>query len=116
MKLFKQAAAIIVAVCFFGGTAVPTLAFVTPQNQVEAIDARVIPTQKEAQSAIFEVGQQLHQARLASVNSPTAESEFLAAQRAFEFGRYDEAVQHARNAQATFVSGPNWLTHDQVRR
>ncbi|MGH8012297.1 MAG: hypothetical protein ACREQ4_07355, partial [Candidatus Binataceae bacterium] len=60
MKFFKRAAAVAVAVSMLGALGAPAFAFSTPQNQIQAIPAQIVPTEQQAQKTIFEVGQRLH--------------------------------------------------------
>jgi type II secretory pathway pseudopilin PulG len=116
MKFFKRATVAIAAISMLGAAAVPVFAFSTPQNQVQAIPAQVVPTAQQAQSALFTLGQRIRAARLAGFTSPTTRSEYLQAQRDFQYGRYDEAMNHANAAAAALPSVPNWVTEAQLHR
>jgi hypothetical protein len=72
-------------------------------------DAVVLPTQQETQRAISEAGQRIAEARLASFDSPVADSDYLAAERDYDFGRYDQAVADATAAEKALPDNPNWI-------
>ena len=55
------------------------------------------------------LNQRLEAAQRASFYSDDAVSEYLAAKRFYEFGRYDEALAHARSAERALLQIPNWI-------
>ncbi|MGH7985230.1 MAG: hypothetical protein ACRD4Q_09940 [Candidatus Acidiferrales bacterium] len=116
MRILKKACAVAVAVSMLGAAVVPAFAFSTPQNQVQAVTAQVVPTAQEAQTAILALGHRMHDAELAGFTSPTSQSDYLQAQREFAHGRYDQAVSSANKAQAALPNIPNWQTEAQISR
>ncbi|MGH8013154.1 MAG: hypothetical protein ACREQ4_11695, partial [Candidatus Binataceae bacterium] len=58
----------------------------------------------------------LHGAALAGFTSPTSQTDYLEAQRQFQYGRYDLAVASANKALAATPNVPNWQTEAQINR
>jgi len=71
-------------------------------------DAVVLPTPQEVQSELNTVGDRLRSDERASFYSPTAESDYLDAERDFKFGQYDHATDAAEAAAASLPDIPNW--------
>jgi hypothetical protein len=72
-------------------------------------DAVVVPTGPEVQQRLQQVAEQLRAAQLASVSVTQARDEYLAAQRAYEFGMYDDAMTDSNKAEREIPDNPNWL-------
>jgi hypothetical protein len=71
-------------------------------------DAVVLPTSEQVQAELTAVGDRLRSDERASLYSPTAESEYLDAERDFKFGQYDHAAAAAQAAAASLPDTPNW--------
>lgn len=102
MKVLKHAVSIVAALTFVGAATLPVLAFETPGNQVQAINAEFVPTREQVQTELTLVHGRLQAAEQASFYSAKASREYFAAHRYFEFGFYDQALAHARIARPPF--------------
>ena len=100
----SKTAAIFGAVVLMGASSLPAW----PAQSVPYDDAVVLPTQQETQKVLSEAGGRIHEAALASFESPVAQSDYLAAQRDYEFGRYEQAVTDAQAAERALPDLPNW--------
>ncbi len=109
MKLINSATTILGAISLIGAAAIPATAFVAPEVHVETIDIEVLPTPQEVGSQLQEVAQRLHQAELASASNPAADRDFIAAQRSYQEGWYEDAMRQARAADQAIVVAPNWI-------
>jgi hypothetical protein len=113
MKISRHPIAIVAALAIAGSATTPLWAFATPvrevQVQVQPIDAEFVPTSERVRSELSRLNQRLEAGRRASFYSGEASSEYLAAERFYEFGRYDEALAHARIAERALPQIPNWI-------
>jgi hypothetical protein len=109
MKVSRHFVAIVAALTLAGATTLPLWAFETPINQVQAINAEFVPTGEQVKSELSSLNRRLEADRMASFYSGEASSEYFAAKRFYEFGRYDEALAHARNAERALPQVPNWV-------
>ncbi|HKV55903.1 MAG TPA: hypothetical protein VJN94_14820 [Candidatus Binataceae bacterium] len=100
----SKTAAIIGAVALMGATALPAWSGQSAMFD----DAVVLPTQQETQQVLGEAGERMRNAALASFESPVADSDYLAAQRDYEFGRYEQAMSDAQAAEQALPDLPNW--------
>lgn len=114
MKNLRMVLALTGALSFVGAAALPAAAFDT--DQVQAITADVVPTQQQVQDQLDDLHARLIAAEEAGSYNPTAESDYLAAQRMFEFGRYDTAARDANTATAALPPSPNWVTPTTASR
>jgi hypothetical protein len=108
MKVSKRAVAIAAAVMLAGTSAPRLWAFQTPTNGVQAINADFVPTSEQVQAELTELNERLETGRKASFYSSEASSEYLEAQRYYEYGRFDEALAHARAGESVLPNIPNW--------
>jgi len=109
MRVLKNGAAVLAAVCLIATASSSTWGFVSPQNSVQADYAQVVPTQQEVQKQLNQVAQRLRTLQLASVDTRQAQAEYLEAERYYSFGRYIEALNHARAAENALPVTPNWI-------
>ncbi len=109
MKVSRHAVPIVAALTLAAAATLPLWAFETPINQVQAINAEFVPTKEQVQSELSSLNQRLEAGRMASFYSSEASSEYLAAQRFYEFGLYDEALAHARSGERALPQIPNWV-------
>ncbi len=114
MKNLKTIIVVAGAAAFFGAAALPASAFDT--NQVPAITADVVPTQQQIQQQLSDLHARLLAAKEAGSDNPVAESNYLAAQRMFEFGRYDTAARDIGAARAALLPIPNWMPPSTASR
>jgi transposase len=110
MKILRHAGSIVAAFAFAGAATFPVLAFETPGNQVQSITAEFVPTQEQVQSELTDLHARLQAAARASFYSAKASREYLAAQRYFELGFYDQASAHVRIAGRALPANPNWVS------
>ncbi len=106
MKNLK-AVVMVGAAAFLGAAALPAAAFDT--NQVPVIVADVVPTQAQIQQQLADLHARLLAAKEAGSYNSVAESNYLAAERMYEFGRYDTAARDIDIAKAAVLPAPNWL-------
>jgi len=108
MKMIRNTAA---ATCVLAllATAPAARSFAGPLDRFQADDAQVVPTAQEVQQHLQQVAAELRAARLASVSATRAQEDYLAAQRAFEFGQYLEAVDDSNAAERAIPANPNWF-------
>lgn len=116
MKVLKHAVSIVAALTFAGAATLPVLAFETPGNQVQAINADIVPTREQVQTELTVLHGRLQAAAQASFYSAKASREYLAAQRYYEFGYYEQALAHARIAEAALPRIPNWVSQARASR
>jgi hypothetical protein len=95
MKFINSATTILGAISLIGAATIPAAAFVAPEVHVETIEVEVLPTSQEVGSQLQEVGQRLRQAELASAYNPAVDRDFVAAQRDYQEGRYEDAIAQA---------------------
>jgi hypothetical protein len=81
---------------------------VMPANIPPPIDAVVMPTAEEVQVQLDAVGQRLKSAENVSFHSPSAEDEYLDAQRMYKLGQYDLAADDLKAAQNALPDIPSW--------
>ena len=108
MKMIGTVAMAIGALTVFA-TAPAARAFAGPASQFQADDAEVVPTGQEVQQRLQQVAEELRAARLASVSATRAQSDYLAAQRAYEFGQYEDAMEDSSAAESAIPTNPNWF-------
>jgi hypothetical protein len=84
-------------------------AFAGEANQSQFTDAEVVPTGPEIQQRIQQIAIELRAAKLASASPTQASGEFLAAQRAYEYGMFDEAMADLNRAEREIPATPNWV-------
>jgi 1-aminocyclopropane-1-carboxylate deaminase/D-cysteine desulfhydrase-like pyridoxal-dependent ACC family enzyme len=109
MKLSRNSIAILAALSLAGAIALPAAALATPITQVDAITATFVPTREEVQAELATFNRRLQAGREASFYSAKASSEYLEAQRYYQYGLYDEALAHARSGERALPSIPNWV-------
>jgi hypothetical protein len=109
MKVSKHSA-MVAALALAGAMALPASALATPITQVDAINAQFVPTREQVQAELATLNQRLEAGRKASFYSAEASSEYLEAERYYGFGRYDEAIAHARRGESVLPSIPNWVS------
>jgi hypothetical protein len=114
MKNLKAIIVVAGAAAFFGATALPASAVDT--NQVPVIMADVVPTQRQIQQQLSDLHARLLAAKEAGSDNSIAESNYLAAQRMFEFGRYDTAAREIGVARAALLPIPNWMPPSTASR
>lgn len=111
MRILKPALIAVSAIGLFSLT-VPAWsqanAPVTATHDSMIYDAVVLPTPEQVQTELNAVGDRLRNDERASFYSPTAESDYLAAERDFKFGQYDHAAADAEAAAASLPDAPNW--------
>jgi hypothetical protein len=110
MKVRKHVVSAVAVLTLAGTAALPVGAFEAPSNQTQAINAELVPTQEEVQTELTDLHQRLDAAQRSSFYSAEASSEYLDAQRYYKFGRYDEALDDARDAEKALPPIPNWVT------
>ncbi|HUN57577.1 MAG TPA: hypothetical protein VMU41_05645 [Candidatus Binataceae bacterium] len=112
MSFFKPALVAVTTIGFFSVA-------VSAQSQSRATttahdsmiyDAVVLPTPDQVQAELNTVGDRLRSDERASFYSPTAESDYLDAERDFKVGQYDHAADAAEAAAAALPDVPNWKT------
>jgi hypothetical protein len=108
MKVLRTSASFVAAIAIAAAAVSPAWSFETPTGQMQEISAEVVPTQDEVVRQLNDLHLRLQAAEQASFYSSTAEREYLAAERMYEFGRYDEAVTHIEQAEAALPELPNW--------
>jgi len=108
MRFSRSATAIIAGLALAGTATLPAWAFQSANDEVQAINAELVPTNQEVQAELSRLNERLEAGRKASFYSATASSEYLAAKRYYEFGRYDEAIAHAQAGESALPSIPNW--------
>ncbi|MBE3604153.1 hypothetical protein IMX07_11010 [bacterium] len=114
MKNLKAIVVVAGAAAFFCAAAIPAFAFDT--NQVPVITADVVPTQQQIQQQLSDLHARLLAAKEAGSDNPVAESNYLEAQRMYEFGRYDTAARDISVAKAALLPIPNWLPPSTASR
>lgn len=111
MSIFKPALVAVTAIGLFSITAPAWSqsgsATVTVHDPM-IYDAVVLPTPDQVQAELNTVGDRLRSDERASFYSPTAESDYLDAEREFKFGQYDQAAAAAQAAAASLPDIPNW--------
>lgn len=107
--LSRHSIALAAALTLAGVTAIPAGALATSAYQMQTINAEFVPTREQVENELSNLNQRLEGARKASFYSGEAYSEDLEARRYYEFGRYDEALAHARNAEGDLPAIPNWV-------
>jgi hypothetical protein len=111
MKVLHTSASFAAAIAIAASTVAPAWAFQpAPASQMQEITADVVPTQDQVQRELTDLHERLQAAEKASFYSPKAEREYLTAQRMYEFGRYDEAIEHAQIGERALPEIPNWVT------
>jgi len=115
MKISKHAVAIVAALTI-AGAAASAQAFQTAAKQVQPINAEFVPTREQVGSELDNLNRILQADRLASFSSGEASTEYIEAQRYYQVGRYDEALSHARRAEAALPEVPNWVRPETVSR
>ncbi len=110
MNIRKHAVSMVVVLTLAATAALPAAAFEASSNQTQPINAEFVPTQEEVQIELTSLHERLGDAQRSSFYSAEASSEYLDAQRYFQFGRYDEALDDARMAEKSLPPIPNWVT------
>jgi hypothetical protein len=110
MKIRKQAVSIVAILTLAGTAALPAGAFQSSGYQVQPINAEYVPTQAEVQTELTDLRIRLNYAQESSFYSARASSDYLDAERYYKFGRYDEALEDARDAEKALPTIPNWVS------
>ena len=109
--MLKPALAAAVAMTLIGVASVPAWcqesAKVQPASTPPSYDAVVMPAPQEVQMQLASVGQRIEDAERASFYSPSAESDYLQAERMYKIGYYDEAAEEAQAAANALPDIPN---------
>jgi hypothetical protein len=119
MSVFKPAIVAVTAIGLVGVTAPAWSQSGTATTMVHdamIYDAVVLPTPQEVQTQLNSVGDRLKDDERASFYSPTAESDYLAAERDFQIGQYDHAADNAQAAAAALPDIPNWKSSSPTRQ
>ena len=116
MKISKHSVAVAALLLLAGTAPLPLWAFDGSAIQAQAIDAEFVPTREQVQGELSNLNHRLEAGQMASFYSGEASDEYLQAERYFQFGRYDEALAHARIAERALPQIPNWVTPDSDSR
>ena len=78
-----------------------------------AIRAAVVPTLRQVQDQLAQVGRHLVEAERRSFYSPDADTNFRAAQTALQNGQYGQLVGDLNRVQTQLESAPYWDAPDR---
>jgi hypothetical protein len=109
MKNFKAVAAFVGAVSLIGAASYSVSAGTISNGQTQPVEADVQPTAQQLQSELSAIGHRLHTSEFASESNPTAERDFVAAERSYGQGFYENAQAQAFAADAAIAPAPNWM-------
>jgi hypothetical protein len=110
MKIRKQAVSVVAILTLAGTAALSARAFQGSGYQIQPINAEYVPTQEEVKTELTDLRTRLDYAQKSSFYSAEASSDYLDAERYYKFGRYDEALEDARDAEKALPTIPNWVT------
>jgi len=116
MRVVRTSASIVAAIAIAGAAVAPAWSFDTPAGQMQEVTAEVVPTQDQVLRQLVELHLHLQAAERSATYSLKAEHEYFAAERMYDFGRYDEAVAHAEKGEAALPETPNSIAPMSVSR